>query len=73
MRIQNALLLAQGQARGRTQDKSGRAARSAVFRENSKWWTKIYTRLTSVSRVKKVIQQFYWLITFFVLIEDKVI
>ena len=37
--------------------------------ENSKWWTlwwtKIHTRLTWVSRVKKVIQQFYWLITFF--------
>ena len=42
--------------------KSNRASRSAVFRENSKWWTKIsYTRLTWVSRVKKVIQQFYWL------------
>ena len=31
------------------QDKSSRAARSAVFRENSKWWTKIHTRLTCVS------------------------
>ena len=31
------------------QDKSNRAARSAVFRENSKWWTKIHTRLTCVS------------------------
>ena len=48
------------------QDKSCRAARSAVFRQNSKWWTKVHTRLTWVSRVKKVIQQFYWLITFFV-------
>ena len=36
-----------------------------VFRENSKWWTKILTRLTWVSRLKKVIEQFYWLITFF--------
>ena len=42
-----------------------RADRSAVFRENSKWWTKIHTRLTWVSRVKKIIQKFYWLITFF--------
>ena len=50
------------------QDKRSRAARSAVFRENSKWWTKILlilTQLTWVSRVKKVIEQFYWLITFF--------
>ena len=47
------------------QDKSSRAAWSVVFRENSKWWTKIHTRLTWVSWVKKVIQQFYWLITFF--------
>ena len=47
------------------QDKSSRLARSAVFRENSKWWTKIHTRLTWVSWVKKVIQQFYWLIIFF--------
>ena len=47
------------------QDKSSRAAWSAVFRENVKWWTKIYTRLTWVSRVKKVIQQFYRHITFF--------
>ena len=47
------------------QDESSRTARSAVVRENSKWWTKIHTRLTWVSRVKKVIQQFYWLITFF--------
>ena len=31
------------------QDKSNRAARSAVFREHSKWWTKIDTRLTCVS------------------------
>ena len=44
---------------------SSRAAWSAVFRENSKWWTKIHTRLTQVSRVKKVIQQFYWLNSFF--------
>ena len=53
--------------RGRSweQDKSSQAARSGVFRENSKWWTKIHTPLTWVSRVKKVIQQFYWLITFF--------
>ena len=29
------------------------------------------SRLTWVSRVKKVIQKFYWLITFSVLIEDK--
>ena len=28
------------------QDKSSRAARSAVFKENSKWWTKIHTRLS---------------------------
>ena len=50
------------------EDKRSRAARSAVFRENSKWWTKIpltLTQLTWVSRVKKVIEQFYWLITFF--------
>ena len=50
------------------QDKRKRAARSAVFRENSKWWTNILlilTRLTWLSRVKKVIEQFYWLITFF--------
>ena len=47
------------------QDKSSRAAWSVVFRENSKWWTKIHTRLTWVSWVKKVIQQFYWLIPFF--------
>ena len=47
------------------QVKSSRAARSAIFRENSKWWTTIHTRLTWGSRVKKVIQQFYWLITFF--------
>ena len=50
------------------QDKRSRAARSAVFRENLKWWTKILlilTQLTWVSRVKKVIEQFYWLITFF--------
>ena len=31
------------------QDKSNWAARSAVFREHSKWWTKIDTRLTCVS------------------------
>ena len=31
------------------QDKSNRADRSAVFREHSKWWTKIDTRLTCVS------------------------
>ena len=31
------------------QDKSNRVARSAVFRENSKWWTKIHTWLTCVS------------------------
>ena len=55
------------------QDKSSRAARSAVFGEKSKWWTKIHTRLTWVSRVKKAIQQFYWLITFFGFIEDKAI
>ena len=48
-----------------SQGKSSRAARSAVFSENSKWWTKIHTRLTWVSRVKKVIQQLYWLITSF--------
>ena len=47
------------------QDKSSQAAWSAAFRENSKWWTKIHTRLTWLSRVKKVIQQFYWFITFF--------
>ena len=50
------------------QEKSSRAARSVVFRENSKWWTKILlilTQLTWLSRVKKVIEQFYWLITFF--------
>ena len=47
------------------QDKTSRAARSAVLRENSKWWTNIHTRLTGVSRVKKVIQQFCYLITFF--------
>ena len=52
-------------ARSCAQDKSSWAARSAVFRDNSKWWTKIHTRLTWVFRVKKVIQQFYWLITFF--------
>ena len=45
--------------------KNSWAARSAVFRENSKWWRKIHTRLTWVLRVKKVIQQFYWLITVF--------
>ena len=28
------------------QDKSNWAAKSAVFRENSKLWTKIHTRLT---------------------------
>ena len=47
------------------QDNCSRAARSAVHRENSKWWTKIHTRLTWVSQMKKVIEQFYWLITFF--------
>ena len=50
------------------QDKRSRAARSAVFRENSRWWTKILltlTQLTWVSREKKVIEQFYWLISFF--------
>ena len=31
------------------QDESSWAARSAVFIENSKWWTKIHTRLTCVS------------------------
>ena len=31
------------------QNESSRAARSAVFRENSKLWTKIHTRLTCVS------------------------
>ena len=31
------------------QDKSNWAAKSAVFRENSKLWTKIHTRLTCVS------------------------
>ena len=41
------------------QDKSSRAARSTAFRENSKWWTKIHTRLICV------IQHFYWLITLF--------
>ena len=49
------------------EDKRSRAARSAVFRENSKWSTKILLilpKLTLVSRVKKVIEQFYWLITF---------
>ena len=53
--------------RGRSweKNKSSRAPRWGVFRENSKWWTKIHTPLTWVSRVKKVIQQFYWLITFF--------
>ena len=40
-------------------------ARWVVFRENSKLWTKIHTRLTWVSRVRKVVQQFYWLITIF--------
>ena len=30
-------------------DKSSRAARSTAFKENSKWWTKIHTRLTYVS------------------------
>ena len=48
-----------------SQGRSSRAARSAVFRENSKWWTKIHTRLTWVSRMKKVIQQLYWIITSF--------
>ena len=50
-----------------SQDKSSRAARCtwAFFRENSKWWKNIHTGLTWVSRVKKVIEQFYWLITFF--------
>ena len=47
------------------QVKSSRAARSAICGENSKWWTTIHTRLTWGSRVKKVIQQFYWFITFF--------
>ena len=32
------------------QDKGSWAARSAIFRENSKWWTKIHTPLTWVSR-----------------------
>ena len=38
-------------SRGRSwaQHESSRAARSVVFRENSKWWTKIHTRLTCVS------------------------
>ena len=43
--------------------KSSRASRSAVFKENSKWWTKI-----QMSRAKKVIQQFYGFT-----IEDKVV
>ena len=46
------------------QDKSSRA-RTAVFRENSKWWTKIHTRLTRSASGEEVIEQFYWLITFF--------
>ena len=55
--------------------KSNGASRSAVFRENSKWWTKIsHIRLTLLSRVKKVIQQFYWFITFCgFTTEDKVV
>ena len=36
-------------SRSWARDDSSRAARSAVFRENSKWWTKIHTRLTCVS------------------------
>ena len=31
------------------QDKSSRVARSAVFRENSKWWTKILSHSTDLS------------------------
>ena len=50
--------------RSPTQDKRRRPARSAVFWENSNLWTKIYTRLTWVVWLKKVVQQFYWLITF---------
>ena len=46
------------------QDKSSRA-RTAVLRENSKWWTKIHTRLTRSASGEEVIHQFYWLITFF--------
>ena len=47
------------------QDRSSRGSWSGFLRENSKWWMKIHTRLTWVSRVKKVIQQFYWLISCF--------
>ena len=54
-----------GQIVSWAQDKSSRVARLAVLRENSKWWTKIHPRLTWMSRVKNVFQQFYWLITFF--------
>ena len=35
------------------------------FLELSKWWTKIHTRLTRSASGEEVIQQFYWLITFF--------
>ena len=35
------------------QDKSSWAATSASFRESSKWWTKIHTRLTWVSRERR--------------------
>ena len=55
------------------QDEISRAARAAVCRENSKWWTKIHTRLTRVSRMERDIQPFFWFITFFGFIEDKVI
>ena len=44
-------------------DRSSRA-RSAVFGENSKLWTKVFTWLTWVSRVKKVVQQFVFCIYF---------
>ena len=45
-------------------DRSSRA-RSGVFGENSKLWTKVLTWLTWVSRVKKVVKQFAFCIYFF--------
>ena len=47
---------------------AGLLIRSAVFRENSKWWTKIHSRLTSLN-----VSIFFAYYNFLVLIEYEVI